>query len=736
MDANASPSFTPPPRVTLNPFLADVCATPFEVLEGRSVQALNHDVVQRVASAVEELHASPQKPLLLLTAPRAGYGKTHLLGRVAAVADAQSVAMPLIFRSDVEVTWASVSEECLGALRMLPARTPGWTKLREICAGVFATLVVRLIREGRLPCANKDQAISVLSSDPSDLFREGTQARLIGDWLRKHYGQLRKPIADIASELPGAGVMDAWIDALYAHAIHGNAASADPVVQMATGSRESFELWLRMVSLWRPAVLFVDHLDGFYRMERAGLRIATMLLDLVAIESVQVVLSLNQDVWQATFAHHLPSAMEDRLTASQFLLRGLTADDATDMLRLRLRGASVDMPTSDQFERFIGVARWFQGRPVGSVSARAFLRHAAQQWQTFEQMRARGEDPSASSLIDSAVAEEVPSPQADPLPDVPTFGHPLPSIFGNEDTAFVQSAARSLSEPDHAMVNTPFAVAAEGIAVVPPAPSLLQPSSPFAVAPPPWANNTPPPAPQSQPSSPGALDRLREMIDRLRTQPSPATQDQATPIEDASPVTQRLANVLAEASNDPLLARFQQARNEFSEEATQAPLNLDRIASLISLAGKRFTLVRFDAVDLPGLPGKTVPRWALHDQEIVFGLGPLDDRSYWRVLSQFAAGRIASFSNPSMKFKLAVLKSDRDTALWNTLQSSSDVIPDHVRTRIDVVHLDNRSIASLYAMQRVIADAESGTLQATPSQVMAVLARELDFFWKRITRPA
>jgi hypothetical protein len=54
---------------------------------------------------------------------------------------------------------------------------------------------------------------------------------------------------------------------------------------------------------------------------------------------------------------------------------------------------------------------------------------------------------------------------------------------------------------------------------------------------------------------------------------------------------------------------------------------------------------------------------------------------------------------------------------------------------VDVVHLDGRSIAALYAMQRIIREAEMGTLQAAPQQVMSVLARELDFFWKRITRP-
>jgi hypothetical protein len=38
-------------------------------------------------------------------------------------------------------------------------------------------------------------------------------------------------------------------------------------------------------------------------------------------------------------------------------------------------------------------------------------------------------------------------------------------------------------------------------------------------------------------------------------------------------------------------------------------------------------------------------------------------------------------------------------------------------------------------MQRIIKESESGALQATPAQVMSVLARELDFFWKRVTRP-
>ena len=53
---------------------------------------------------------------------------------------------------------------------------------------------------------------------------------------------------------------------------------------------------------------------------------------------------------------------------------------------------------------------------------------------------------------------------------------------------------------------------------------------------------------------------------------------------------------------------------------------------------------------------------------------------------------------------------------------------------VDAIHLDTPAVAALYAMQRIIKESESGALQAAPAQVMSVLARELDFFWKRVTR--
>lgn len=702
--------------------------TPFEVEERRSISALNRDVVDRVAGAVQELGTPVGKPLLLLTAPRAGYGKTHLLGRVAAAAADQGVAMPLAFRSDMEVGWPTVSLEALDILRRQPAQMAGWSRLQEICTGIFSSLVIRLIRNGRLPCANQDQAIRVLSGSPGELFREGSQARLIGDWLRKHYGQLRKPMAEMARQVPGAAQADIWVDALFACAHHGTAASVDSVVQMASGSREAFFLWLRMVTLWRPAVLFVDHLDGFYRQEQAGLRIATMLLDLAEVESVHVVLSLNQDVWQATFAHHLPSAVEDRLTSSQFLLRGLSAGDALDLVRLRLGSVEVPVDEASQFERFLNIPRYFQGRPVGSVSARTFLRHAAVQWEAFENLRAGGENQPATDMDEQdglegfhpLLAEDQTTTLDDKVP------MPEMSVFGAEDASFMQTAAGSLSEPAPALVDSPFVTSP-----IPPAPEVsgAQEESPFLVmdqsAGKAWDPQTTLPAPAAQPGGAGALERLREMMDRLRSQPPPL------PVAPGAEATAQSAS--AELGQASLLQHFEELKVQLAPEAEQRPLDMARVGEVIRLAGKRFPLVKFDELELPGFPGRTVPRWTLQDMEILFGLPEFSDRAAWRAFALVAEDRLVDASRPG-SLKLIALKSDRETLSWTALMGG-DVFPPNLRPFVEVLHLDTRSLASLYAVHRMITEAASGTLSASPSQVMSVLARELDFFWKRVTRP-
>ncbi len=757
-----------PRLIGLNPFAADVCAGPYGVSETQSVAGLNAEVLERLSQAVDEQQRSAGRAagqsLVLLTAPRAGYGKTHLLGRMTAAGGGQWLLLPLAFRMGDEVTRANVARRGLEALERAETGVPGWSKLREACGGVAAALLRQLIRIGKLPCANPEQALRVLSGPVHEIFSSSGQARLIGEWLCKHVAQLRKPMAELASRTTGqltAAEAELWLQALIAQALEGQGGGLAVLRQLATRSEESCGMLMRLFGLWRPVVLLVDHLDGFYRNAEAGLRIATLLLDVAELDGHPVVLSLNQDVWQATFAHHLPSALEDRLTASRLLLRGLAEEEAAELIRLRLRQARVDDKTARAFEDFLDVPRFFMGRPLGSVSARAFLRHAARQWAAYTHSiphEGLGED---SDAPEGLVADEeegglglLPLIQGHdkPAADSP-FQLSPPEIFDADTQAMVRQVSGGLREPKAALPQDQLP--ASGSPFTPLEQASQPPASEAAPSAPSGGDNAdasiPPPAENFAGRVPGSFERLREMLDRLRQSNGiAASPPPAEPLAAASPAlspTLSSATAVVESPSSEsvaraaLMGRFEALKLQMSGEAETRPLDGARLMELIRLAGRRFPLVRPAEHELPGSPDRPVMAWTLSRAEILFAPVGVTDPGYWRNLAVFAAGRATANQENAVatgeeapEFKVVVFKSVHENAAWGGLFSSAG-FPESLKPWIDVVHLDGRSIGALYAMQRIIREAETGALQAAPQQVMSVLARELDFFWKRITRP-
>ncbi|OYW73787.1 MAG: hypothetical protein B7Z37_20230 [Verrucomicrobia bacterium 12-59-8] len=766
----------------MNPFADDVCAGPFGVEENRSVPGLNVDILGQLTATIDERQSSVGRaggqPLLLLTAPRAGYGKTHLLGRLAAAANGQVVLVPLAFRLEDTIGISAVAVRGLESMARAETAREGWTKLREACAGVCAVLVRRLIENGTLPCANPEQAVRVLNGDPVEIFDEKGSARLIGDWVRRFEGQLRKPMTEQAMKrvpaIPAA--LESWVDAMLNHALDGGMSRMAVLRALAADeSNEGPVTWLRLLGLWRPVVLLVDHLDAYYRNPEAGLRIASLLLDMSEMDGVHVVLSLNQDVWQATFGHHLPSAMEDRLTTAQMLLRGINENEAGTLLRLRLQYARIPADMVRDFTSFLDVKRYFLGRPLGSVSARTFLRHAAKQWDFFQQTL-------AAPIAPAAISPQALAPEDGVLPlmteEVATSTDEKKSapgeisIFDSSTTAQMKLMAEGLAEP------TPALPQQNEAPLLPPpgfngnGGHLPRPS----VAPQESATAEQNEAPaQFSPSSAGAFENLREMLGKLRqpSAPPPAAESSngthavaerlagvmgaaAVPAAEASP--QLPAPALAVAATpagapstgaasenperDALLGRYEALRLQMAAEAVSLPLDFTKLADLIRLAGKRFPLVRFSEHELPGMTGRYAMCWSLQGLEIVFGLANFADGSYWRTLAGFAAGRLAELNQDAQstggavpRLKITTFKTDREQQSWAILQHST-AFPEELKSHIDAIHLDTQNVAALYAMQRIIKEAEAGTLQATPAQVMSVLARELDFFWKRVTRAA
>jgi hypothetical protein len=244
----------------------------------------------------------------------------------------------------------------------------------------------------------------------------------------------------------------------------------------------------------------------------------------------------------------------------------------------------------------------------------------------------------------------------------------------------------------------------------------------------------------------GSFEKLREMLDRLRQSNGIQTQSNATPAkveERARPMPEAAqpapsGEAVARAA---LMGRFEALKLQMSGEAEARPLDGTRLMELIRLAGRRFPLVRPAEHELAGMPERPVMGWTLRGAEILFAPVGVVEGAFWKGLSVYAAGRAAagrevaeSTGEAAPNFKVVVFKSVHENGAWGSLFSGPQ-FPETLKPWVDVVHLDGRSIAALYAMQRIIREAEMGTLQAAPQQVMSVLARELDFFWKRITRP-
>jgi hypothetical protein len=757
-----------------NPFGADVCTGPYGVTEAHSVAALNAEVLDRLRLSVDEQQERTGRvvgqPLVLLTAPRAGYGKTHLLGRMTAASGGQWLLLPLAFRMGDEVTRANVGRRGLEALSRAETEVVGWSKLREAAGGVVAALLKQLIQLGKLPCANPEQAVRVLSGPVQEIFSASGQAHLIGEWLRKHVAPLRKPMAELASRSTGAVTIaeaEVWLQALISHALEGEGAGMAALLQVATQSEEGCGILMKMLGLWRPVVLLVDHLDGFYRNADAGLRIATLLLDLAELDGHPVVLSLNQDVWQATFGHHLPSALEDRLTASRLLLRGLTEEEAADLVKLRLRDAGVEQREARVFEDFLDVPRYFMGRPVGSVSARVFLRHAAQQWVAFTHSVPAGagapqgsggfldEDerlPSGASLgLLPLIQGRNPSPPS-PSPSDSPFKLSDATIFDSDTNAMVKQVAGGLAEPDAALPQNEVPESLFDLETGTPedaVESLLEDDAPEQGPPEVAAVVARDPAVTRVP---GSFEKLREMLEKLRQ-----TNGMGAVVQGTKEAAARasVAQLTAPVATDPvvvspsgesvaraaLMGRFEALKLQMKGEAESRPLDGTRVMELIRLAGRRFPLVRPAEHELAGLPELPVMGWTLRGAEILFAPPAVVDPGFWKALGVFAAGRATTVrelaentGEPKPDFKVVVFKSVGENSSWGALFSGPH-FPEALKPWIDVVHLDGRSLAALYAMQRIIREAEMGTLQAAPQQVMSVLARELDFFWKRVTRP-
>ncbi len=405
-------------------------AQPFQTLFeslGR-LPAAHAEAVNR--QATEVLHDILSVPVeqpgrcILLRAPRAGHGKTHLLSRVQHQLGASHEFIPLHADFGCRIDAATVIDDTLRRLlRPLPAAA-GLCVLDLVTRRLFSSALQPLVASGEVPCQDREAALTALRARPIETFDFHHPNAVTAHWARENFDVLGQRLSmEIAlrCNLPAREIAF-WVDALFRFAATSPENTArlreigDAVREGNPGDgvlMERLEALLAMLSQLMRVVLVADELEGFSTDETAALRLAAFLGALrQSVERLDVILSLNRDIWDNAFVPKLSGGLADRLSEVVVELEALTEEEMVALLESRVPGMGFRILSRID-------------RDKAGSHARGVIREAGKAWQESiaEEAHAVAEKttdtrPVASSVVpgDDFVTHAAPAPQPSPEP--------------------------------------------------------------------------------------------------------------------------------------------------------------------------------------------------------------------------------------------------------------------------------------------------------------------------------
>jgi len=675
-----------------NPFVDDIFAVS-RSWKGSVPLVLQPEALAVLRAMLGDLGGAMGRSLVV-SAPRAGFGMTHLMARFADVAGGRALVVPLVFDLESPPRWGGVLEQVGRKLHGERGPRPGLTRLDESARFLMAQGTRRLIADGLVPCSHPVEVMAALERNFLEMFDFGDGDAAVARWFGERFESLARPMGVVLGPEVDVGVeaVAHWLRVLLAYAqgvtespgrrweawqwavstSAGAALGGGGIIQDSASPEEAAKDTLRdlgrLLSLHRPLVFVIDHLDAFYGDESAGLRIAYLVSELRRLlpRSLSVV-CVNDDMWRATFQDRLPSALEDRMVGGRVALRGLIRDQAIALVEERLASAGVETGCRDRLRGRLDWDDFLASQDGHPVSPRAVLRHAAWCWDFPE-----GADPSA-------VSPGVPMP-------APRLGVSGPRAeTGLTPSVLGEKTLDSISAALQAMVSAGTADQSEAS------------SGPTALS----------------------FQRLREKIERLR------------PLGAAPAATPARASAMSGVAVPPsegvldLPGVFTESHRRWEEAPVPPALDLERLGRMLQFAGEHFPAVRGTALALPGTRGRAL-QWLAPDAEILIGLESLKRSIFWSALAAHAAARVKL--NGGLPVKVVALADSASEAPPVIAGNGVDGFT------VDLVVLTVAELRQLAAACDVLEAVASGELQAGAQDLVTLLAQVLDPFWRRLTR--
>jgi hypothetical protein len=345
--------------------------TLFETL-GRLPLSHAEPVNRQAFNVLHDVLSVPlEKPgrCILLRAPRAGHGKTHLLSRIQHQLGSTHEFIPLHAAFGCQIDASTVTDDTLRRLlRPLPA-AGGLCVLDLVARRLFAVALQPLVGSGEVPCQDREAALAALRLRPVETFDFHHPNAVTAHWARENFEVLGQRLSAELAQRCGLPLREVafWVDVFFRFA----ATTPDDPLRLRILSdsvhagnppdsvlMERLEALLGMLALLMRVVLVADELEGFSSDETAALRLAAFLGSLrQSVERLDVILSINLDIWQSAFLPKLSGGLADRLSEVVVELEPLTDEEMVALLNSHAPGlgerilARIDLQESGSHAR-------------------------------------------------------------------------------------------------------------------------------------------------------------------------------------------------------------------------------------------------------------------------------------------------------------------------------------------------------------------------------------------------
>lgn len=344
----------------------------------------------------------------LLRAPRAGHGKTHLLSRVRQRFSTSHETILLRASRGYRIDASTVLEDIVRHLLDEETRRGGLSRMEVFARRLMASALIPLIESGEVPCEDREAAIGALRSKPLETFDFHNSQAVTAQWAKESFPALRDrllPHLTRACDLPGREI-SFWLEALFRHAsaplddLKRHRQLEDKALSVSAGEAgvmSRLEALLGLMALGKRVVLIADDLEGFSSDQGEALKLASLVVALrQSVPRLDVLISLNQDVWEGVFVPCLSDGLADRLSERLVELQPLAADDMLALLESRVPGQGEDL-----------LARI--DRSKAGTHARGLIREAGRVWSaesTGSGQSTASEAPLKPMRVESAAAVE------------------------------------------------------------------------------------------------------------------------------------------------------------------------------------------------------------------------------------------------------------------------------------------------------------------------------------------